>query len=358
MRAWLGAARSRAQRWLPATLRGRLMLMLFVAVIASHVLTLTVVFELAPYSWDMVQPPPESWPDVPDDIWYSPATLLDIGVRLLALLLPAWLGARWLSEPLRRLAQAARELGTDIHRPPLAEADGTLECREASRVFNQMQACIRQQMADRDRFVAAVSHDLRTPLTRLRLRAENLPEEDRLRFSRDIEEMDVMLTATLDHLRGVARAEPMAQLDIQDLLESLVDDERACGHDVRLCGRAAAPIAAQATALRRCVGNLVGNAVRYGGAAHITLIDTGDAVSIRVRDFGPGLPPAELDKVLQPFYRGPGAPRHAQGMGLGLSIVQDIVQRHGGYLQLDNAPDGGLIALVSLPRLERPAQPG
>jgi len=357
MRAWLDAARSGAQRWLPVTLRGRLMLMLFVAVIASHVLTLAVVFELAPYSWSGDPPPVDAWPDVPDDIWYSPATLLDIGVRLLALLLPAWLGARWLSEPLQRLAQAARELGTDIHRPPLAETDGTLECREASRVFNQMQACIRQQMADRDRFVAAVSHDLRTPLTRLRLRAENLPGEDRLRFSRDIEEMDVMLTATLDHLRGVARAEPMVQLDIQALLESLVDDEHACGHDVRLSGRAA-PIAAQATALRRCIGNLVGNAVRYGEAAHITVSDTGDAVSIRVRDFGPGLPPAELDKVLKPFYRGPGASRHAKGLGLGLSIVQDIVQRHRGHLQLDNAPDGGLIALVSLPRLEPPAQPG
>lgn len=343
--------------WVPATLRGRLVLLLFVAVSASHFLALNVVLELVPRTWRAVVSVPAAIG--PGGFWHSPAPLLDIGVRLLALMLAAWWGARWLSEPLRRLVRAACELGLDIHRPPLSETDGTQECREASRVFNQMQARIRQQLADRDRFVAAVSHDLRTPLTRLRLRTEGLADAvQRQHFRRDIDEMDAMLTATLDHLRGVALAEPMVVLDIQALLESLVDDERACGHDVRLSGQAA-PIAAQAVSLRRCVGNLVGNAVRYGGAAHITLGDRGDVVEIRVWDDGPGLPAAELGKVLQPFYRGPGAaPKHRCGMGLGLAIVQDIVQRHRGRLALENAPDGGLVATVLLPRVAPRDQPG
>lgn len=359
LRPWRATGRAFLQRCLPTTLRGRLILLLFVAVLASHVLALAVVLEFAPragIAQDLTAA------DVPphrqDGFWHSPVPLLDIGVRLLALMLAAWWGARWLAAPLRRLARAARELSADIHRPPLSE-DGTLECREASRVFNQMQARIRQQLADRDRFVAAVSHDLRTPLTRLRLRAEGLQDEtERQRFSRDIHEMDAMLTATLDHLRGVACAEPRELLDIQALLESLVDDEQACGHDVTLSG-AASPLSAQAGALRRCVGNLVGNALRYAGSAEITLSDGEDAVRISVRDHGPGLPVPELDKVLQPFYRGKNPRRDPQGgMGLGLAIVHDIVQRHHGRLELANAPDGGLVATVTLPRAAMLAQPG
>jgi len=290
-------------------------------------------------------PPPR-----PQRGWLHPGLLLDFGVRFAALMLAAWWGARWLSQPIHRLATAARALGADIHRPPLPE-DGTTECREASRVFNQMQARIRQQLAERDRFVAAVSHDLRTPLTRLRLRAENLrDDEERRCFARDIGEMDAMITATLDHLRGVAGGEPVAPLDIQALLESLVDDEQAMGHAVTLAGEAA-PLPAQAGALRRCIGNLVGNAVRYGGGAEITLSDSGDAVHLSVRDHGPGLPAQELDKVLAPFYRVEASRnRHSGGVGLGLAIANDIVQRHQGQLTLRNAPDGGLVATLALPR--------
>ncbi|CAM4185661.1 histidine kinase [Paracidovorax anthurii] len=265
-------------------------------------------------------------------------------------MLAAWWGARWLAQPLHRLAAAARQLGADIHRPPLPE-DGTAECREASRVFNQMQARIRRQLSERDRFVAAVSHDLRTPLTRLRLRAESLAGEvERTAFTRDIAEMDAMITATLDHLRGVAGAEPLAPLDVRALIESLVDDEQACGHDVRFEGDAR-PLPARAGALRRCLDNLVGNAVRYGGGAEIALEDGPGAVHIRVRDHGPGLSEEHLARVMEPFYRVEASRnRHSGGVGLGLSIARDIVQRHGGTLTLANAPGGGLVATVVLPR--------
>lgn len=360
--------RAHLARWLPATLLGRLSLLLFVAVLASHVLALTLMFELGPGHGAPLRPPPglraepaaaglaKQLLHVPNDrapprpgLWQA-GLVLDIGVRLAALMLAAWWAARWLSQPLHRLASAARELGADIRRPPLPE-DGTTECREASRVFNQMQARICQQLDERDRFVAAVSHDLRTPLTRLRLRVESLHDDgERRHFTRDIAEMDAMITATLDHLRGVASAEPVVLLDIQALLECLADDEQACGHSVTMAGDAD-PLPAQAGALRRCIGNLVGNAVRYGGGAEITLSDSGDAVRISVRDHGPGLPAQELDKVLQPYYRVEASRnRHSGGVGLGLSIANDIAERHGGRLELRNAPDGGLIATTVLPR--------
>ena len=280
--------------------------------------------------------------------------LLDIGVRLAALLLAAWVGARWLSRPIGQLAAAARELGSDIDRPPLPE-DGTLECREASRVFNQMQARIRSQLQDRDRFVAAVSHDLRTPLTRMRLRAEGLEAAtERQAFSRDIAEMDAMITATLDHLRGVALAEPRAPLDLQALLQSLADDHIDCGHHVLVQGQAGL-LPAQAGAMRRCIDNLMGNAVRYGGGAEVTLSDDGATVHIAVRDHSPGLPESELNRVFDPFYRAETSRNRLHGgVGLGLSIARDIAERHQGRLRLSNAPDGGLLALLELPRLAQP----
>lgn len=346
-------------RCLPATLFGRLALLLAVAVLASHGLALTLMFELRPEpprhtQLPALQAPAElialAGPGPGRPPLLHAGLLLDIGVRLAALLLAAWVGARWLSRPMGQLAAAARELGRNIERPPLPE-EGTLECREASRVFNQMQARIRRQLQDRDRFVAAVSHDLRTPLTRLRLRAEVLPgEADRTAFARDIAEMDAMIAATLDHLRGVALAEPLAPLDMQALVQSLADDQADGGHDVLVQGQAGL-LPAQAGAMRRCLDNLVGNAVRYGGGAEVTLSDDGAAVRIAVRDHGPGLPEAELDRVLEPFYRAETSRNRLHGgVGLGLSIARDIAERHQGSLRLHNAPGGGLLALLELPR--------
>ena len=192
------------QRWLPDTLFGRFALLLIVAVIVSHVLALTLMFELRPAHPGHPPGPqplgvaadghslPLPPPGPAQGLWNAPPSLqlgllLDISVRLAALVAVAWWAARWLSRPMHRLATAAQELGRDIDRPPLPE-DGTLECRDASRVFNQMQARIRQQLAERDRFVAAVSHDPR---------AQEL-------FRRDIAEMDAMIASTLDDLRGAA----------------------------------------------------------------------------------------------------------------------------------------------------------
>lgn len=360
------------QRLLPTTLFGRLAALLFIAVLASHVLALTLLFELrpaprfgapghppariaqsgqpSPPDWNAPPPPHPNHPPGPPGRDFPAGLLLDIGVRLAALMAAAWVGARWLSQPLYHLAAAARDLGQNVHRPPLPEV-GPSECREASRVFNQMQARICQQLEERDRFVAAVSHDLRTPLTRLRLRAECLGDDEQCRlFSRDIAEMDAMIAATLDHLGGGAKAEPWVMVDVQALIESLADDQQACGHTVQVQGQAA-PLLAQASALRRCLDNLVGNAIRYGGSAQIRLHDTAVALTITVRDHGPGLPEAELERVLAPFYRVEASRnRHSGGVGLGLAIANDIIQGHQGTLQLCNAEGGGLLVRVALPR--------
>lgn len=340
-------------RLLPKTLFGRLALLLFVAVLTSHILALTFMFELRPSGgpgpgmgpgFGLGHPPPDLPP-----LWH-PGLLVDIGVRLGALMLAAWVGARWLSTPIKRLASAAHEIGLDIHRPPMKE-DGTEECRAATRVFNQMQAQICQQLDERDRFVAAVSHDLRTPLTRLALRVENLTDvEERAHFVQDIVEMNNMITATLDYLRGAADPEPFVLLDVASLLESLADDQQACGHDVSMTG-AAAPLEVQASSLRRCINNLVENAVRYGGVTHIRLLDHSDRLCIEISDEGAGIPDAELERVLTPFYRVEGSRnRNSGGVGLGLSIAHDIARRHHGQLTLRNGAHMGLVATLTLPR--------
>ncbi|MCB1975182.1 MAG: HAMP domain-containing protein [Burkholderiaceae bacterium] len=390
----------RAVAWLlPSTLFGRLALLLLVAVLASHVLALSLMWELGPGGPPGAPgrhpPPPSAWlqahepsaaaaggvpgradgqrggrasdmarPGPPSlrRVLEAPphlqlGLLLDIGVRLAVLLAAAWWAARWLTQPIRRLAAAAQDLGQNFDGPGLPE-EGPTEYRDASRVFNQMRSRIGQQLAERDGFVAAVSHDLRTPLTRLRLRVEGLASPDeQQRFGRDIVEMDAMITATLDHLRGVAQGEPLVVLDVAALAESLADDHQDMGHAVTVHGHAR-PVLAQPSALRRCLDNLVGNAVRYGGLAQVTLHDGEDHLRIAVRDRGPGLPVQELERVTTPFYRvETSRNRESGGAGLGLSIAQDIVRRHGGQLVLSNAPGGGLLAEVLLPRRPGPVSP-
>jgi protein-histidine pros-kinase len=317
----------------------------------SHVLALTMMFEFIPPPQLPHDSPHGSAPHGPPPV----GLLLDIGIRLAAIVLAAWVGARWLSDPVRRLAGAARELGNNIHGQPMQEV-GTRECRDATRVFNQMQQKIREQLDQRDQFVAAVSHDLRTPLTRLALRAESLNDAaERQRFGKDIAEMDAMIRATLDYLRGAAEPEAWVALDLASLVDSLVQDNQDCGHDVQadvpdgVCA-AVQPLQAQASALRRCIGNVLDNAVRYGGGARVSIGETMDTVCIHIDDHGPGIPEAELRKVLQPFYRLEGSRnRNSGGVGLGLAVASDIARQHGGWLDLSNRLEGGLrVSLVLL----------
>jgi protein-histidine pros-kinase len=322
----------------PRTVFGRLALLLVAFALFSQVLSFALVF-----GW--TGPPPDGPPHGPPLAGFA----VDVGVRLGALILAAWIGSRWLAKPMKQLAEAARRLGNDIAGPPL-QVLGPLECRETITVFNRMHAQIQAHLSDRDRFVAAVSHDLRTPLTRMRLRTESLPIDASPGFRADIREMNDMITTTLDYLRGAADPEPFERVDLEALLRGMADDESACGRELMIDGHAA-PINGQATSLRRACGNLIENARRYGGGGSVRLVDSDSLLTIEVRDEGAGLPEAELEKVLAPFYRFESSRnRESGGVGLGLSIAADIACRHGGSLRLANRATGGLTATLTLPR--------
>lgn len=354
---WLGA---RIESMLPASLFGRLALLLGATAIVSHVLTLTLLFEVFP-AFRPPAPPFASaeWKGAPQhpsprrDGMPPTGMLIDVGVRLAALLLAAWLSARWLASPLKRLARGAAALERNLHQGPLPE-EGSSECREATRIINQLQHSMLAQLAQRDRFLAAVSHDLRTPLTRLALRAEYLDDADvRERFARDIAEMNAMVHSTLDYLRGVSHGEPDALADLGALIDALVHDLQDSGLDVAWETPVSDPLVRlQPGAMRRCVGNLVENAVRYGHRARVSVLVEGPTVCILVDDDGDGLAPDELAHVTEPFYRVEASrSRHHGGVGLGLSIAQEVAERHGGQLRLVNRPEGGLRAEVRLPRV-------
>ncbi|MGO4304754.1 ATP-binding protein [Cupriavidus sp. RAF12] len=273
-------------------------------------------------------------------------------LQLLAILTASWVGARLLARPVQHLASGAGRLAQDVHAPPLDEDTGPAEARAATHALNLMQQRIRTQLAQQSRFLAAVSHDLRTPLTRMSLRIERIEDNDvRYRLRQDLAEMNGLIDATLYYLRDRDDATgPRQRVDVQALLQAIVDDAEELGQDVRLSGTAA-PLLAYPAELRRAVVNLVENAHRYGGAAQILLTDSPERVGIDVCDNGPGIPPAELQRVLEPFYRVESSRSRATGgVGMGLSIASDIVARHGGELTLANRPEGGLRVSITLPR--------
>jgi signal transduction histidine kinase len=276
-----------------------------------------------------------------------------LAVLLTAVLLLSWLAVRWLTRPLHVLAEAADALRRDIHHPPLPE-DGPLEIRRAAHAFNSMQAKLAGDLAERTRMLAAMSHDLKTPITRMRLRAELLEDdEQRERFEGDLKEMEAMVADTLDFLRGAAEAGQRRQpLDVLALLESLQSDYEAMGRPLAIEGHAEAPYTGDLSLLRRCLANLVDNAFAYGGgAATLRVDDDPQALTLRVQDRGPGIAPAQLQAVFEPFVRLEASRSRATGgTGLGLGIARNIARLHGGDLVLRNRDGGGLEAVLTLPR--------
>jgi signal transduction histidine kinase len=261
------------------------------------------------------------------------------------------IAVRWVTEPLSRLAAAAERLGGNIHEAPMQE-DGPVEVQRAAKAFNAMQQRLARFISDRVRILAAMSHDLKTPITRMRLRTEMLEDEAvRGKFERDLAEMESMVTQALEFMRDSSAEEPVAQVDLTALLETLQSDYREAGKSVEVSGRVAQPYVGRPLALRRCLTNLVENAVRYGEAATIEVEDGAREVVVRVRDRGPGIPDRDLEKVFEPFYRGEASrSRETGGTGLGLGIARNIARAHGGDIVLRNPPGGGLEAVLTLPR--------
>ncbi|NKE65741.1 HAMP domain-containing protein [Ramlibacter sp. RBP-2] len=276
---------------------------------------------------------------------------LTLAVLLVAVLVLSYVAVRWVTRPLHVLAGAAEALGRDIHRPPLAE-EGPLEIRQAARAFNTMQGRLVRFIEDRTRIFAAMSHDLKTPITRMRLRADLLDDDElRHRFESDLKEMEAMVTHTLEFMRGMGGQEARQDVDVMALLESLQSDNEAMGRSVTVQGQAAAPYPARVSLLKRCLGNLIDNAVLYGERATVQVEDSSPSLTLRVLDEGPGIPPSELEKVFEPFYRlEQSRSRETGGTGLGLAIARNIAHMHGGDIVLRNRPVKGLEAVLTLPR--------
>jgi signal transduction histidine kinase len=302
----------------------------------------------------------------PPTIVFSPAPLpgarflwLDYLVRFLIVAIAAWVGARWLAGPMRRLAGASRAVAAALSRQrrpaPLDESLGTLEVQQTAAVFNDMASQLHEQFEARGLMMAAISHDLRTPLARLRLRLEQLdPGALKDRCVADVQEADHMISSVLNTLRLSHQASAPQRVDMRALLQSLADDGVDQGQAVSfefLPLEHPAVVLADTSDLQRVVGNLVGNAVRHGGSARVSLAEAGDRLLVRVDDDGPGIPEDELESVFQPFYRVDASrSRQTGGTGLGLYIARDLARRHGGELSLSNRREGGLRAELSLPR--------
>jgi len=281
---------------------------------------------------------------------FSRQFLLSMGLMAIIILAVSIWVVRRVTAPLASLAAAAEMLGNDLNAPPMPET-GTVEMRQASRAFNTMQERLRSLIENRTRMLAAISHDLRTPLTLLRLRAENVAEApEREKMLATIAEMDSMIAATLEFARDEATAEPRRRTDLAALLASVVDDMADTGLAVAMEPAQPVVCECQPAALKRALTNLIGNAVKYGKRARATIRSTPQAVEITVDDEGPGIPKEELARVFQPFHRVEGSrSRETGGIGLGLAIALSIVQAHRGRLTLSNRPEGGLRARVTLP---------
>ncbi len=278
----------------------------------------------------------------------SPQALLPLILMVAAVALVAWATARRVVGPLRALAVSADRLGRGLDANPLP-LTGPSEVRDTTQAFNSMQDRLTRFVSERTHMLAALSHDLRSPLTAMRLRIEMLDEtEDSVRLKALVEEMQAMVEATLEFARGVAKTEPAATVDLAAMLGDLVAD---VGGD-RAALSPSSPLTATVRphALNRALRNLIDNAVRYGGTAEVSLTQEPGFAVITVADKGLGLPEDQLEAVFEPFVRLEGSRnRDTGGVGLGLAIARTIVQAHGGTIQLRNRIGGGLNAIVRLP---------
>lgn len=285
----------------------------------------------------------------------NPFSTWKFGVSLLVGLLFVTLAATWVmvrwTEPLTTFARAAERLGDDINAPALLE-HGPAEVRAAAQAFNGMQEQLRRLIEDRTRLAAAIAHDLGTPVTRLRLRAEEIEDnEQRAKFLDDLAQMQRMISATLDFARHDVALEPIETLDLSSLLQSLRDEFSDMHRHVDLEAPANSVAKLRPHAIRRALTNIIDNAVKYGKRAHVQLSESPEGHTIIVDDDGPGIPESMQGEIFKPFHRlEPTGESPAQGTGLGLTVAETVVRDHGGDIRVANRPEGGLRVLISLPR--------
>jgi signal transduction histidine kinase len=271
-------------------------------------------------------------------------------VQLLVLAVCAWYAVRLVTRPLAQLAHAADKLGPDLKGEPLAE-EGPTEVKHAARAFNAMQKRIAGYMAERVEILAAISHDLQTPITRMRLRTDLMDSEpDRHKFRQDLDEMHALVREGVTYARTLHGAtEPPLRVDADALFESMLADYEDAGQQVRLEGRMGVPIVTRPNALRRIVMNLIDNALKFGDDVRLQVRAEPGKLVLAVVDNGPGIPPDELQHVLKPFYRVESSRnRSTGGTGLGLAIAHQLATAMGAELALRNRSEGGLEARLTL----------
>lgn len=343
------------------TLFGRLFGVLLVAIILAHLLAFAWFHYYGPppppppaefsETFDGQRPAPDPRFDGrPPRPWFG-GPVVPLTFQLISLIIAAWYGAKLLSRPIQRLSDAAERLSENLDSEPLDES-GPREARQAAHTFNKMQRRIIEQVQQRSRMLGAVSHDLRTPLSRLKLRLEQI-DDDKLQgqMRQDLDDMISMLDATLTYLHEQRTSEQPQLMDVQALVESLCENAQDQGADVQASGHCA-PLHVQPMALRSCVNNLLDNALRYAGQALMTLEDHREQLIIRVIDHGPGIAAEQREAVFEPFFRLEGSRnRNSGGVGLGMTIAREAAERLGGELKLEETPGGGLTAVIRLPRI-------
>lgn len=289
--------------------------------------------------------------EVSDPLW-SFRSVLSMAVMLVAVVVLSAIVVRRMTEPIATFAEAAERLGTNVNAPPIPER-GPAEVRQAVRAFNRMQQRIQRFVEDRTQMLAAIAHDLGTPITRLRLRAEFMEdEEQRQKMLADLEAMEKMVGSSLSFARDDTAREPHAMVDLGSLLQRVCDDIADAGHEVDVeTGDEPVRFGCRPAALRRALTNLIDNAVKYGRHARVSLDDEDAKVLVTIEDDGPGIPQELLEDAFKPFHR-LDTSRSAEtgGTGLGLTVARSIVRAHGGNIELSNRPQGGLRVQVVLPR--------
>lgn len=261
----------------------------------------------------------------------------------------AWALAHRIAKPIGAFAAAAERLGRDPRAAPIA-IEGPTEIADAAAAFNRMQARLNRYVDDRATVVGAVAHDLRTPLMRLGLRLEAAPDALRQACEGDIRDMEAMISATLSYLRDTTKQGVRKPLDLRSLAETVTDDMSDRGEPVTLAPGEPVVVEGNSPALKAMLNNLVINAIKYAGKAEVSLAQADGQALIEVRDDGPGLPPEDLDRVFEPFFRGERSRnRDTGGIGLGLASARAVARAHGGDLTVRNREEGGLSAVVTLP---------
>jgi signal transduction histidine kinase len=336
---------------LPRSLSGRMTLILVLGLLAAQFTSLLLHLQerAAMLAAGHVHPGMPALDALPlRFIWH-------VSLTLAAVIIVSLIAVRWATKPLQQMASAATAFAHDLDAPALP-VSGPTEVRRAAEAFNFMQHRLRQLVVERGRALAAVSHDLRTPLTRMRLRAELVDDPAlQVKLNADIDAMQGMVNSVLAYLRGLEDTEPIQPINMEALLSSIVEDEQALGRQVSLSevapGRAAAPYAGKLSVLKRAVTNLIDNAVAHGKNVAVRIEDSATALRVVIEDDGPGIPAGELVRVTEPFVRlDASRSLDTGGVGLGLAIVRDAAAYHGGTVVLENRDSGGLRAILELPR--------